>query len=132
MIKQQDVIYFGVPSAKMVLLVRQTPQTAVDVCVAGASAYATGMNTTVSVRMLRPFSVPQEWQLVENGEIAVEVRGDCSRISARTSWHHTSFVRSAFCSNLVFVRPARGTLFLRVDLNVVYTFLEKYWYQAKD
>ena len=79
--KTADVIYFGVPSAKMVLLVRQTPQTAVDVWVAGASAYATGMNTTVSVRMLRPFSVPQEWQLVENGEIAVEVRGDCSRIS---------------------------------------------------
>ena len=79
--KTADVIYFGVPSAKMVLLVRQTPQTAVDVWVAGASAYATGMNTTVSVRMLRPFSVPQEWQFFENGEIAVEVRGDCSRIS---------------------------------------------------
>ena len=61
--KAADVIYFGVPSAKMVLLVRQTPQTAVDVWVAGASAYSTGMNTTVSVRMLRPFPVPQEWQL---------------------------------------------------------------------
>ena len=80
--KTADVIYFGVPSAKMVLLVKQTPQTAVDVWVAGASAYATGMNTTVSVRMLRPFSVPQEWQLVENGEIAVEVRGD------RHLWMH--------------------------------------------
>ena len=54
-----DVIYFGVPSAKMILLVRQTPQTAVDVWVVGASAYATGMNTTVAVRMLRPFPVPQ-------------------------------------------------------------------------
>ena len=39
-------------------LVRQTPQAAVDVWVAGASAYVTGMNTTVSVRMLRPFVVP--------------------------------------------------------------------------
>ena len=52
-----DVLYLGVPAAKLVLLVRHMPQEEVDVWVAGASAYKTGMTTTTSVRMLRPDGV---------------------------------------------------------------------------
>ena len=91
-----EVVYLGVPSAKLVLLVRQTPQAAVDVWVAGASAYVTGMNTTVAVRMLRPFIVPQEWRLTENGDIMVEVRSSCSRISLLG--HHCTTNHCPLCT----------------------------------
>ena len=76
-----EVLYLGVPSAKLVLLVRQMPQSEVNVWVAGASAYVTGMNTTASVRMLRPFVAQQMSHLVGTGDVSVEMQSGCSRIS---------------------------------------------------
>ena len=98
--KSADVIYLGVPSAKLVLLVRQAPQAAVDVWVAGASAYRTGMNTTVAVRMLRPLSVPSELMLSGEREVTVEVRGDCSKISLLG--HHCATHHCPLCILLQF------------------------------
>ena len=76
-----DVLYLGVPAAKLVLLVRHMPQEEVDVWVAGASAYKTGMTTTTSVRMLRPFITRQVNHDLGTDEICVEMRGGWSRLS---------------------------------------------------
>ena len=76
-----DVLYLGVPAAKLVLLVRHMPQEEVDVWVAGASAYKTGMTTTTSVRMLRPFIARQINHDLCTDETCVEMRGGWNRLS---------------------------------------------------
>ena len=76
-----DVLYLGVPAAKLVLLVRHMPQEEIDVWVAGASAYKTGMTTTTSVRMLRPFIARQINHDLCTDETCVEMRGGWNRLS---------------------------------------------------
>ena len=76
-----DVLYLGVPAAKLVLLVRHMPQNDVDVWIAGASAYKTGMTTTTAVRMLRPLITRQANHDFGTEEVCIEMRGGCSRLS---------------------------------------------------
>ena len=83
------------PAAKLVLLIRQAPQAAIDVWVAGASAYRTGMTTTVAVKMLRPLSLSSEPILSHKNEVTVELRGDCSKISL--AGHHNATQHCPLC-----------------------------------
>ena len=125
-----DVLYLGVPAAKLVLLVRHMPQEEVDVWVAGASAYKTGMTTTTSVRMLRPFVVQQINQDFRTEEIFAEIRGGWSRLSilghqclseqcplcimvqlglcANCPWHLDRPVAMHECLHLIGEVPANG------------------------
>ncbi len=57
------------------------PHDEVDVWVAGASAYKTGMTTTTSVRMLRPFISRQVNHDFGTEEICIEMQGGWSRLS---------------------------------------------------
>ena len=88
-------MYLGVPSAKLVLLARQAPQAVVDVVVAGASAYMTGMNPTPVLRMLKPMVVSSDSCPIKCDDTCVEVRQGLSRLAL--TGHFCSTNHCPFC-----------------------------------